>query len=104
MYKYGNIYFDSTQKIQFRTVDELANFKGVSLKDLYDMKGVADSELNEELVIQHNDYGLFYNPEAPPFNLEGKANVRYLQEYEEDLIDLLIRYPNLYIMPALQTC
>lgn len=93
--EYGNIYLKENGSIAFRNIDEITKFKSDESNNNY----------NIDISKSDNEIVPFYDPDAPPFNLEltVRANTQYLQNYYNDLMDLMIKYPHMTIMPALQT-
>lgn len=97
LYKYGNIHLSEDGQIEFKNISEIIESK--------------NSELQNNSILENNNYSdgnisMFgTDPDAPVFALESKAkaNVNYLKKYEKDLMNLMIKYPNSYIIPALQT-
>ena len=94
LYKYGNIHLSEDGQIEFKNISEIIESK--------------NSELQNNSILENNNYSdgnisMFgTDPDAPVFALESKAkaNVNYLKKYEKDLMNLMIKYPNSYIIPA----
>lgn len=93
LYDYDNIYINHNHKIIFRTITEIENFKSENGK-------LENSAYNKD-----NNYTVMSEPGAPSFNLQEKvnANIQYLRNYEQNLTNLMIKYPSAFIIPALQT-
>ena len=106
LYQFGNVSFVAN-KIQVNQIDEIASAKQNNLNQIKHSTAYISHNniIWEENLIQEYQVKVGEDPEAPNFNLQGhvKNNVKYLNEYEDKLMDLMIKYPDLPIMPKFQT-
>lgn len=91
LYQEGNIFIDEESNLQTRSIEEIAEFTKSELEANY---------ITEDGILP------IYDPDKPStFSLQSyvNSNTRYLQDYYDEYVDLMIKYPSLLIMPQLQT-